>query len=274
MTYQNELKLIRSDNGYHYMCEFIEKATRMNAEEYANYKKILVLLKTNPSAIENYLKILKIEGEVKTKMSENLTKTKKKEILLGKLNQTEKKIIIELVNGTLTKDIPDKVGIAKASFATAVSTIYKKTKSIINYGKRIKMTALMNYLTNECGLKPGDLNILTESIESNSASKVISKARKIVTELRTNAVKVGPKAVGNALPTVPFLERLYNTLMNLLQSTHQEYLLLCQHLGVYLMENPEKDKTSYCFYPSICRLKNILNTYETLISEVKEHENL
>lgn len=274
MNYPSELKLIPPDNAYQYMLDFIDKATRMNKEEFTSYKKILSLLKTNPNATENYLKILKTEGEVKTKMSENLTKTKKKEILLGKLNQTEKKIIIELVNGTLTKDIPDKVGIAKTSFAAAVSTIYKKTKSIINYGKRIKMTALMSYLTNECGLKPGDLDILTESIESNSASKVISKARNIVTELRANAVKVGPKAVGNVLPTVPFLERLYNTLWDLRQSTHQEYLLLCQYLGVYLMENQEKDKTSYCFYPSICRLKNMLNTYDTVISEVKEHENV
>lgn len=274
MTYQNELKLIRSDNGYHYMCEFIEKATRMNAEEYANYEKILVLLKTNPNAIENYLKILKTEGEVKTKMSENFTKTIKKEILLSKLNQTEQKIIIELVNGTQTKDIPGRVGIAKTSFTTVVSTIYKKTKSIINYGKRIKMTALMSYLTDECGLKSGDLNPLSEVLNNNSTNIAKNEIRKIVSEIKKTDTKAESKPINKTVPTVPFLERLCNTLMKLRHDIHQEYLLLCQHLGVYLMENPEKDKTSYCFYPSVCGLKKMLNTFDAVILRVKEHGNV
>lgn len=271
MNYPSELKMIHSDNGYHYICEFIEKATRMNTEEFANYKKILTLLKTNPRAVEDYLMILKTEGEVKQKMSENLTKTRKKEVLLSKLNHTEQKIIIELVNGTQTKDIPEKVGIAKTSLAATISTIYKKTKNIINYGKRIKMTALISYLTDECGLKPGDLNILAKSNESNSINSTMAKARKIVTKIRTNAVKVSEQSVKKALPTVPFFEYLNNTLMELRQGVHQEYLLLCQHLGVYLMENPEKDKTSYCFYHSICGFKNMITTFDKVIEEVQSY---
>ena len=143
----------RSDWGYDYILSWISDATRMNRDEYENWRKVQTLQKKDPNFIKRYLMILKSEEKVKDIMAKQ--QNCKKEEFLGLLNETEKKIISEIVKGTDFNKIYQKVGISSTTFPCCMSDIYRKTKHIIPYGKKLKKTVLMEYLFKECEFADG-----------------------------------------------------------------------------------------------------------------------
>lgn len=156
--------------GYSYILSWISNATRMNRQEYENWREIQTLQKKDPNFIKRYLMILKSEEKVSIK---NLTKIieegkkmeniDKKEELLKLLNDTEKKIIAEIVKGTDFNKVHQKVGISSTTFPCCMSDIYRKTKHIIQYGKKLKKTVLMEYLFGSCGFNRGDDVLSTDN---------------------------------------------------------------------------------------------------------------
>ena len=141
--------------GYDYILSWISDATRMNRIEFENWRKITLCQKKDPQYINKYLKMLNSEENMRIKM-EVLNKNKKDEFL-NLLTDNEKQIIAEIVKGASFKTIPFNLGISQNTFATYMSGIYKKTKVLVNYGKRLKQTTLVEYLFNQCGFKLGDV---------------------------------------------------------------------------------------------------------------------
>lgn len=137
-----------SSNDWDYNCilSWISDATRMNKEEFDNWREIKGLQRLNPNFINRYLGILKSEEKVQKMEMQNINKKRE---LLNLLNDTEKKIIAEIVKGTDFDKIYQEVGISAKTFPHCMSGIYKKTRDIIPYDKRIKRTALMEYLSQD-----------------------------------------------------------------------------------------------------------------------------
>ena len=124
--------------GYDYILSWISDATRMNRIEFENWRKITLCQKKDPQYINKYLKILNSEENMRIKM-EGLNKNKKDEFL-NLLTDNEKQ------------------------------SIYKKTKVLVNYGKRLKQTTLVEYLFNQCGFKLGDV---IDVPKNDSKSKIV-----------------------------------------------------------------------------------------------------
>lgn len=140
--------------GYDYILSWISDVTRMNREEYENWQEIKRLQKKDPDFIKKYLMKLQSEEKVRDIMAKQ--QNCKKEEFLGLLNETEKKIIAEIVKGTDFNKVHQKVGISSTTFPCCMSDIYRKTKHIIPYGKKLKKTVLMEYLFGSCGFNRGD----------------------------------------------------------------------------------------------------------------------
>lgn len=155
--------ILCGNDGYGYIVKFISDATRMNESELCNFKYIRSLQKNNPDLIKKYLQELK-KYEVKTKM--NQEENSKKTELLNLLNDTEKRIIAEIVKGTDFSEIPQKINISKTTFPNSMSDIYRKTKHIISYGNKIKKSALMGYLFGKCGFIRGEIIIPESTLSS------------------------------------------------------------------------------------------------------------
>lgn len=135
-----------SDWDYNYILSWISDATRMNKQEFENWREIKELQRLDPNFINRYLGILKSEEKVQKMEMQNINKKRE---LLNLLNDTEKKIIAEIVKGTDFDKIYQEVGISAKTFPHYMSGIYKKTRDIIPYDKRIKRTALMEYLSQD-----------------------------------------------------------------------------------------------------------------------------
>lgn len=155
--------ILCGNDGYGYIVKFISDATRMNESELCNFKYIRSLQKNNPDLIKKYLQELK-KHEVKTKM--NQEENSKKTELLNILNDTEKRIIAEIVKGSDFSEIPQKINISKTTFPNSMSDIYRKTKHIISYGNKMKKTALMGYLFGKCGFIRGEIIIPESTLSS------------------------------------------------------------------------------------------------------------
>lgn len=135
-----------SDWDYSYILSWISNATRMNKQEFDNWREIKGLQRLNPNFINRYLGILKSEKKVQKMEMQNINKKRE---LLKLLNDTEKRIIAEIVKGTDFDKIYQKVGISSKTFPNCMSGIYKKTRDIIPYENRIKRTALKEYFSQE-----------------------------------------------------------------------------------------------------------------------------
>lgn len=156
-------------NAYAHMLDFIYQSTLMTNYERNRWVDIEYLTKNNPEILKNYFMILKTESEVRLKMS-------KREELLSLLNQTEKKIIRELIKGTPNTEIPGSVGISLSTASCALSSIYKKTKGLIEYGKKSKLPLLKKFLFSSCGFRKGDeIDISEDKIVTKSEELMKSK---------------------------------------------------------------------------------------------------
>ena len=142
-----------SDWDYSYILSWISNATRMNKQEFDNWREIKGLQRLDPNFINRYLGILKSEKKVQKMEMQNINKKRE---LLKLLNDTEKRIIAEIVKGTDFDKIYQKVGISAKAFPNRMSDIYRKTKDIIPYDKRIKRTALMEYLSQDSASEQND----------------------------------------------------------------------------------------------------------------------
>lgn len=180
------LKFGSTGGGYSYITGFINEATRLTDEEKANLKEIQILLKKDPKALERYLSVLKTESERKEKMS-------KREELLSLLNQTEKKIIRELIKGTPNREIPQNTGIGSATTICVLSSIYKKTGQLINYGRINKMPLLLEYLFNDCGFIKGEEIDISEGEVVTKSEELLKSKSETPEDKKNNEAEIKDK---------------------------------------------------------------------------------
>lgn len=327
--------------GYSYILSWINDATRMNRQEYENWREIQTLQKKDPNFIKRYLMILKSEEKVSIK---NLTKIieegrrggkasgdnmkslmeagregkrggkasgenvrslmkivkegkrasgdniknstgtgkegkkmqniNKKEELLKLLNYTEKKIIAEIVKGTDFNKIYQKVGISSKTFPCCMSGIYRKTKNIIPYGKKLKKTVLMEYLFNECRFGRGEV-IIPES--TLSSAKPVRRDTVAETEKCLNKPACGEaekvseqnaKVLENMLVDIG-THRILDSLKVSREFLQGKYKKLCENLGDLLVQgSADKAKES----PDYMLARDYDDAIFVLKSAIKELE--
>lgn len=238
----------KSGWGYNYILSWISDATRMNRQEYENWREIQTLQKKDPNFIKRYLMILKSEEKVSIK---NLTKIieegkkmqniDKKEELLKLLNDTEKKIITEILKGTDFNKIFQKVGISSKTFPCCMSDIYRKTKNIIPYGKKLKKTVLMEYLFNECRSGRGEVIISESTLSSakpvrrDTAAETEKCLNKPVCEESEKVSEQNAKVLENMLVDIG-THRILDSLKVSRDFLQGKYKKLCENLGDLLVQ--------------------------------------
>ncbi len=288
--------------GYSYILSWINDATRMNRQEYENWREIQTLQKKDPNFIKRYLMILKSEEKVSIK---NLTKfieegrrggkasgeniknstetgkegkkmenIDKKEELLKLLNDTEKKIIAEIVKGTDFNKIYQKVGISSKTFPCCMSDIYRKTKNIIPYGKKLKKTVLMEYLFNECKSGRGEVIIPESTLSSakpvrrDTAAETEKCLNKPVCEESEKVSEQNAKVLENMLVDIG-THRILDGLKVSRDFLQGKYKKLCETLGDLLVQGlADKAKES----PDYMLARDYDDAIFVLKSAIKELE--
>lgn len=236
--YRASHHILCGNDGYGYIVKFISDATRMNESELCNFKYIRSLQKNNPDLIKKYLQELK-KHEVKTKM--NQEENSKKTELLNLLNDTEKRIIAEIVKGTDFSEIPQKINISKTTFPCSMSDICRKTKHIISYGNKIKKSALLGYLFGQCGFIRGEVIIPESTLSSakpvrpDTAAKTEKCLNNPVCEEAENVSEQNAKVLENMLVDIG-THRILDSLKVSRDFLQGKYKKLCENLGDLLVQ--------------------------------------
>lgn len=264
----------RSDWGYDYILSWISDATRMNRDEYENWRKIQTLQKKDPNFIKRYLMILKSEEKVKDIMAKQ--QNCKKEEFLGLLNETEKKIISEIVKGTDFNKIYQKVGISSKTFPCCMSDIYRKTKHIIPYGKKLKKTVLMEYLFGSCGFNRGDDVLSTDNslpschpnfrpADISSEVSAVSPDAEIYEDVQHNNEKVSePELVQ------PGKGRIIESLEVARDFLHGKYRGFCEKLGDLLIQSTPQNALESTDYSQAKDYDNAIWVLVCALTELKK----
>ena len=198
----------------------------------------------------------------------------KKEELLKLLNDTEKKIIAEIVKGTDFNKIYQKVGISSKTFPCCMSDIYRKTKNIIPYGKKLKKTVLMEYLFNECKFGRGEVIIPESTLSSakhvrrDTAAETEKCLNKPVCEESEKVSEQNEKVLENMLVDIG-THRILDGLKVSRDFLQGKYKKLCETLGDLLVQGlADKAKES----PDYMLARDYDDAIFVLKSAIKELE--
>lgn len=277
-------KSFSSGWGYNYILSWISDVTRMNKQEFENWREIQTLQKKDPNFIKRYLNVLKSEEKVSIK---NLTKIikegkkmqniDKKEELLNLLNDTEKKIIAEIVKGTDFDKIYQEVGISAKTFPCCMSDIYRKTRNLIQYGKKLKKTVLMEYLFNQCGFKRGDVIDVPKNNPKSQfvrplGGNVVSQTEKTLNETTIQEEKIfleqNAKILENALINCG-IKRIQDSLITVRDFLRGKYKEFCERLGDTLVQGTPQMALESTDYTQAKDYDNAIGVLNCSLAELK-----
>lgn len=261
--------------GYSYILSWISDATRMNREEFDNWRKIKQLQRKDPDLINRYLNVLKSEQKVRNIMTE--AKNNRKEELLKLLNDTEKRIIGEIIKGTDFNEIYQKVGISSTTFPCCMSDIYRKTRNLIQYGKKLKKTVLMEYLFNQCGFKRGDVIDVPKDNPKSEAARplgvnVVSQTEKTLNEItiqeEKNILEQNAKVLENALVNCG-IEQIQDSLITVRDFLSGKYKKFCENLGDILVQAAAQTALESADYARAKDYDNAIRVLNCSLAELK-----
>lgn len=252
------------------LTKIIEEGRRGGKASGENVRSLMKIVKEGKRASGDNIKNSTGTGKEGKKM-QNIDK---KEELLKLLNDTEKKIIAEIVKGTDFNKIYQKVGISSKTFPCCMSDIYRKTKNIIPYGKKLKKTVLMEYLFNECRLGRGEVIIPESTLSSakhvrrDTAAETEKCLNKPVCGEAEKVSEQNAKVLENMLVDIG-THRILDSLKVSRDFLHGKYKKLCETLGDLLVQGlADKAKES----PDYMLARDYDDAIFVLKSAIKELE--
>lgn len=267
-------KSFASGWGYDYILSWISDATRMNKQEFENWREIKGLQRLDPNFINRYLGILKSEEKVQKMEMQNINKKRE---LLNLLNDTEKKIIAEIVKGTDFDKIYQEVGISAKTFPCCMSDIYRKTRNLICYGKKLKKTVLIEYLFNQCGFKRGDvIDVPKDNPKSEAARSlgvnIVSQTAKTFNETTIqedkNVSEQNLKVLENALVNCG-IEHIQDSLITVRDFLRGKYKEFCERLGDTLVQGTPQMALESTDYTQAKDYDNAIGVLNCSLAELK-----
>ena len=220
------------------LTKIIEEGRRGGKASDENVRSLMKIVKEGKRASGDNIKNSMEAGKEGKKM-QNIDK---KEELLKLLNDTEKKIIAEIVKGTDFNKIYQKVGISSKTFPCCMSGIYRKTKNIIPYGKKLKKTVLMEYLFNECRFGRGEVIIPESTLSSakpvrcDTVSETEKCLNKPVCEKSEKVSEQNAKVLENMLVDLG-CNRIIESLEVTCDFLRGKYRGFCEKLGDLLIQS-------------------------------------